>query len=851
MIGPRTSGLGVGSRSCARVLLCWWIVAALFVSAASGQEPTRAQYAGLTLTEALLDLQQRGLRILFTSEVVTPGMRVTTEPTADSEREILRQLLDPHGLMAQEGPRDSVVVVTKPVDPAVTGIRGSIQGRASGRPLANVQVLIPGTDLETVSAEDGGFLLPAVPPGEHPLEARQPGFVVERRDAVPVVSGRFTDLSFELVPADVPLDEIVVIPSRISLLRFDPAAVMSFDQDEILALPHLGDELFRAFTLLPGVSGNELSASFHIRGGRSDEVLVMLDQLELFEPFHLRDFSDAQSIIAPRAIAEVDLILGGFPARFGDRMGGVLDMKTESPIAGRRKHLGVSILTAQAGGAGTFGDGKGDWLGVGRYGNLELIKHYLDAEQDPEFWDAFVKVEGQLGDSNRLGVRALWAEDRLVFARTEDEDFERAETAYGSSYLWLTHQGILSPRMFVDSVLSTGRVDRDRRADETQEEEQEFVLRDERVLDVVGFKQDWSYKPAKDHYLRWGFDLRSLDTEYDYFNSRGIEDPLDAIRVEPIVGSTVFRRSFSGEQYSFYVSDRVRLSSVLTAELGLRYDEHTVTDDRDLSPRVNLLAALDARSSLRAAWGHFFQSQRLYELQVEDGEASFFPSELTEQYVLGFEHLFANGPILRLNLYHRDIRDPRPRYENAYEPVEVFPEVAPDRIRIAPERSTGRGAELFVRGPAGGRFDWWLSYTWARVEDEIEGRDVPRGIDQPHSVGADLAYRYHTGWPTTAVMGELEEDDEGEIEPVPVFGPVYGERLSDYHRLDLRLSRQWRLAGGELLFFLDVQNLYDRQNVSGFDVEFEFEVDGDQVTVIPSEETWGGIVPSFGIEWEF
>ena len=74
----------------------------------------------------------------------------------------------------------------------------------------------------------------------------------------------------------------------------------------------------------------------------------MLDQLELFDPYHIKDFGSSLSFIAPQAIAEVDLILGGFPASFGDRMGGVLDMRTVEP-ARSYGHLGLSIVTAQAG----------------------------------------------------------------------------------------------------------------------------------------------------------------------------------------------------------------------------------------------------------------------------------------------------------------------------------------------------------------------------------------------------------------------------------------------------------------------------------------------------------------------
>ena len=194
-------------------------------------------------------------------------------------------------------------------------------------------------------------------------------------------------------------------------------------------------------------------------------------------------------------------------------------------------------------------------------------------------------------------------------------------------------------------MASGGRIDRDRRAEEVVEGEQEYLLRDRRVLDVLGFKQDWSSEPSDRHYLRWGFDLRRLESDYDYLSVFPAEDLLDDSRT----GTTSFRRRFDGEQVGLYLSDRLRLWGALTAELGLRYDEHTLTGDRDLSPRLNLVAALGEASTLRAAWGHFFQGQRLYELQVEDGETGFFPGELTEHYVVGFEHRFRHGETLRLD----------------------------------------------------------------------------------------------------------------------------------------------------------------------------------------------------------
>jgi hypothetical protein len=181
--------------------------------------------------------------------------------------------------------------------------------------------------------------------------------------------------------------------------------------------------------------------------------------------------------------------------------------------------------------------------------------------------------------------------------------------------------------------------------------------------------------------------------------------------------------------------------------------------------------------------------------------------------------------------------------------------VEPDRVRVDPERSIAEGFEIFLRGDAGRRVGWWFNYTLASTEDEIGGERIPRLFDQTHSVnlGVDsflgrhwrinFAWRYHTGWPTTP----LSENDEGEVAFVPVLGPVNSERLSGYHRLDLRASRRWQFRSWSLDFFVDIQNVYDRRNVGGFDIE----IDEEEGELVVREETWAGFLPSAGISFEF
>jgi hypothetical protein len=94
-------------------------------------------------------------------------------------------------------------------------------------------------------------------------------------------------------------------------------------------------------------------------------------------------------------------------------------------------------------------------------------------------------------------------------------------------------------------------------------------------------------------------------------------------------------------------------------------------------------------------------------------------------------------------------------------------------VRITPDTSLAQGAELFIGRRHGGKVDWWASYTWATIEDEIDGGTQPRFYDQTHAVTASVSYRpsrkwnlswvwfYHTGWPTTAIFGLATPGEDG------------------------------------------------------------------------------------------
>jgi len=756
-------------RPAAILLSALWLMAA-------------APWVGLTLEQALLRLQEAGLPVIFTDELVRPRMRVGREPAAADPRRVLDELLAPHGLAARESVGGRIVVVRAP------------------RPAA------------------------------HEATAQRPPEAVEM-----VVTER------------------IDVTSHPPWILGEEVSAIELGRDEALSLPRLGDDVLRGLTLLPGTAGDDGSARFNLRGGRADEVMVRLDGLEILEPFHLRDFNQALSVVSPATLGEVRLQSGGFAAEHGGRMSGILDLTSLEPSWRRRGELGLTLLNAQAAGSGTFHEERGRWLASLRGGSLELPFELAGEEENPRFWDAFGKVDRQLGAGHDLRLNALLSRDTLDFAELDDD--RRFDTLYDGTYAWLTHETVLTPRLFVASRASFSRFERDRHGREAAAGGG-FELADARSLDAAGLAQSWS-RSLGGGALKWGFDARALDAHYDYGAAWDLGEALAAVRHQGPAGSFGFHERFRGEQYGLYAAGRLAAGR-WTVEPGARFDANSIVDDDErVSPRLNVAWAPGERSRLRLAWGYFYQSPRLYELQVEDGVTEFGRPERAEHRILGFDHVFGRRLTLRAELYERLVRDPRVRFENLYEPLSIVPELEPDRVRVAPESSRARGVELLL-GAAGKNVDWFVSYSFSRIEDRIAGHDVPRSVDQPHALGLELTWRapwrwlvsigwhYHSGWPTTALTAQLE----GGGEVVPMLGPLYGERLPDHRRLDLRASRGFHLRRGELELFVEVQNLASDSNVRGYDVELEARVDGT-VDVGRDAKSWGRLLPNVGLTWRF
>ena len=122
----------------------------------------------------------------------------------------------------------------------------------------------------------------------------------------------------------------------------------------------------------------------------------------------------------------------------------------------------------------------------------------------------------------------------------------------------------------------------------------------------------------------------------------------------------------------------------------------TTAENWLFDPRLSLRYELTPAWELRAHWGRFHQTDEVHELKVEDGLTAFPEAQESDHFILGVDHRLRNGLALRAEWFRKFQRDPRPRFENLLDPMTVLPEIAPDRVEVAPNSAGVRGAEISV-----------------------------------------------------------------------------------------------------------------------------------------------------------
>ncbi len=653
------------------------------------------------------------------------------------------------------------------------------------------------------------------------------------------------------------LEEVVVQTSRYRLAT-GVAARTFLTQEQVKNMPRLADETLRAVQRLPGTTTNGFSSIGSVRGGEPNETAIVLDGLRLYEPFHLKNFLSPVSLLDSRLIDGMEFYSGGFPVAYGDRMSATIDATTVHPADPRYFEVGVNLFHASALAATQLADGRGHALVSARRSNVGDLAYLSERDfGEPQYSDGFARVDYAFSDSTQAALEALVSSDKIVARQSAGQQSARAK--YRNIYTWATVDQQWSDSASTRVIASFTDLDNRREGEVNEPGTRTVRAHDERLFQVIGLRVENSIDAGS---LTHGFgaEVRRLWGDYDYFNE------VHVLPGFPSPGSPGFDSAHTAEpspqgyETSGYWDVRAQLNEHWAVQGGARIDTQTYDgsdDGEQWSPRLSVLYTVSPQTRLRASIGRFVQFQGINELQVEDGVDTFYSAQHADHAILSLDHAFASGFDLRVEAFRKDYRRINPRFENLFDPLVLLPEAEFDRVRIAPDSARATGLEMMLRLRPHGSWSGWLSYSWSRAEDRIDGADVPRSWDQRHAVNlgivwskgpwsATLGNSFHSGWPTTVL--EVTGVESGN--PQLVLSRRNRARLRDYNTLDLRVTRTFALARGALDVFVEVNNALSRENECCTRYDVAQNPDGS-LSYSRERNSWLPLVPSAGVLWRY
>ena len=808
---------------------------------------------------------QANLSLAFDDSLPGLDVRVSVDVAGTTARRTLAAALAHAPIRALVSPTGQIVLRRAPAEARPEPmLDGSVRDAETGAPVAGARIELAGTRYVTYSRADGSFALGRVTGGEYVLRAQRLGFEPVVISALHLPEDvDIQGLRIAMRRAATELSAVVVTPGYYGLLQPSLASPNALSREQLETVPQVGEDIYRAVSRLPGVSADDFSAKFNVRGASGDELYVSLDGLELVEPFHLEDVGGAFSIVDIQSLGTASLTTGGFSAEYGDRLTGVFTLVTTDPRTDRtRTSVGVSVMNARVTSQGGYAGGKGGWLVSVRPGYLDVALKLTSIRDSlrPRYYDLFAKTEYDVGRAGRLGVHLLRASDTFRYL---EEDEPNVASDYASDYGWITLDSRLGSRVRVSSVASLSALDWRRDGDRTRDRVQTALIHDQRALDRVAVRQDWTLDVSPSVMLKWGVDAKHEAASYDYLSAvRDRDQPEDGGAIDTNVVVVAPRT----DRLGLYLAPRVRILPSLTMELGVRYDRNSHLAESMVSPRLNLSWEPRTGTTLRGAWGRYAQTEQLFALQAEDGVSSFSPAERAEQRVVSVEQALPFGLVARAEAYDRLTDPARPTYVNAGGDLLVFPELSWDRFLIDRTASRSRGVELQASRRDGGRMDWSLSYALASSTDVVDGLSVPREFDQRHTLHGDWSIRpasnawrlsvgavWHSGWPYTPTVlvadTLIDTPTQFSVRASRRPGEIGSRRLRAYKRIDARWTRYIDTSHGRLSLFAEVYNLLGTKNQRG--VTRELIVRGRSVQIAGDETLQWPRLPLAGFTWEF
>ncbi len=664
-------------------------------------------------------------------------------------------------------------------------------------------------------------------------------------------------------PVPVSMEGVIVTEKRKpgELRRKQTPSIRELEGRQIMQIPGANQDILRSLSYLPGiVTRSDFSSQLYVRGGGPEQNLVLIDGIMISSPYRLGTFVSAFN---PDLVENIQLLPGGFPAQYGNRLSSVLDIKYRNGSRDRyRLSSNTSLINTSSAFEGPlFGEDGGFIVSFRRtYYDLVLNQIADDDVAFPYFYDIQSKLDydfseklrGELHFSNSTGGFKLLSEKEEDDPESLDLNL-RDESGDGLLSFTLGYR----PMDNFDLRTQAARLYRN----------EEFRIDGDFELDVDingyrnSLKQDAIYTPDDDTY-RFLFGWEYHRTYADFSWELVADDSLD--RDAPPGDQNIF---LPKQDVFDYEGDEIFAGGYLSYEqkswenvrptVGFRYDYSDFVDKAKFSPRLSVNFKLDPQNTLKLAWGYYHQFLS-YEIMSEKG---YFPetwrnsgldAERAVHYLVGWEHIYDINWKFRLDMYYKYLSDLLVDFEDT------------TLIPVNAGRGDAEGIELYLekQKTEDSRLSGWISYSLSRSWTETDWSAYYMVYDQRHTLNVIADYkfsskfslgatwRFGSGMPYTPVVGVNEitvvDSISGEEVPVdwrPIYGEINSQRYPSYHRLDIRANFNFKWLSLPWTAYIEIINAYNNKNVYSYEWNRRY-TERETVYELP-------LLPSFGFKIRF
>ncbi len=682
-----------------------------------------------------------------------------------------------------------------------------------GKPLVFANVQIVDTYDGEVSNEAGRFAITTRKTGEVKVRASLIGYETAEQ-STKLIPGDTARVNFVLKETVVNLQDVVVTASAFA--TGDEGKGVTLRRLEVVTTPGAAADIFLAIKTFPGVAMVDEGSGLFVRGGDVSETVTLLDQATVVHPYKYETPTGGVfGTINPFLVSGTFFSSGGFSARYGNALSGILAMESQNLPEGSAYTLNVGLAAASLGAQMPLLQNK---LGVRFSGNRSFTDAMfrLNGRRDeftetPRGSDGNLSLIYQYSPTGRLKIFSFAANDRIG-VHVEEPSFAAVYRGEETNQLHNLQWTDLWRGWLMKTSLSLNRYDTKRHLGNLN-----FDQRD----DTYKWRTDVERELGKRARLAFGSEIERVKNDF-----RGTvpsnEDVLD-----PNAGVDHLHENYSAQRWGAYAEIEAQFSRRLTGGAGVRADHHDLAHETTVDPRLSLRYDFSKRTNVRFAWGVYHQFPEAYLFNPASGNSQ-LASQRAQHYIAGIEHQ-RDQLMLRAEAYHKPyahlvIRDNERNYAN---------------------RGDGEasGFDVFVKYGAflQTRFNGWLAYSFLHSRrllprntgDGYLYERAPSSFDITHNLtlvgkirliqflSGGLTFRYATGRPVTPIIGAIRNEQFGFYEPIE--GPVNSERLPAFQRLDGSLSYYLPYGNGHsTTFYFAVSNLLNRANVIDYNYSSDY-----------------------------